>query len=142
MSTGLSCIEHSFKNIHIMYIKGNSVIVRENGISDSVYLVQLADSNHSFQSEFAMNMNLIDSDDEGVSHNFDVQCLLNITPLEADRHLIETFCRVILEELKQRDPSLTRLLIHVPSRLFSNLPHEQKLDKLMEILYNLKNITS
>lgn len=123
-----------------MYIKGNSVVVRENGIADSIYSVQIVDSNQSFQSEFAMN--LVDSDDEGVSYNFDIQCLLNITPLEADRHLTETFCRVILEDLKQRDPSLTRLLIHVPSRLFSDLPHEQKLDKLMEILYNFKNITS
>lgn len=139
MSYGLVFTEHSFSNLHLTYIKNNCIILRENGIADCIYKVKLDLQFDSANTYFDIADDE-DQEDEEIS-NYDIQPLLNLSPLSDDKHLIELLCRCLCEVIRKNDPSLTSIIIHLPSRLFSSLEDTSKQDRLMEILYNFKNIS-
>ncbi|KAL6935224.1 uncharacterized protein HGUI_03980 [Hanseniaspora guilliermondii] len=140
MSYGLALIEHSFNNFHFTYIKNNCIILRENGIADCIYKVKLDLQFDSANTYFDINNEDDQYDDDEIS-NYDIQPLLNISPLGEDKYLIELLCRCLCEVIRKNDPSLTSIIIHLPSRLFTSLKDNSKQDRLMEILYNFKNMS-
>ncbi|KAL6938278.1 hypothetical protein ACO0OL_000816 [Hanseniaspora opuntiae] len=87
MSYGLVFTEHFFSNLHLTYIKNNCIILRENGIADCIYKVKLDLQFDSANTYFDIADDE-DQDDEEIS-NYDIQPLLNLSPLSDDKHLID-----------------------------------------------------
>ena len=141
MSIGLSFTEHSFNNLHLTYIKNNSIILRENGIADCIYKIKLSLQFDSARTYFDINNNSSEnSEEEQDMVEYEIEPLLNVNPLGEDRYLVELLCRCLFEEIRRNDPSLIDILVHVPSKVFSTIEQKEKHDKLMEILYNFRNM--
>lgn len=144
MTIGLAFVESSYENIHLTYIKNNILIVRQNGVSDNMYRVKLSNQLSSSMSKTHFKDHEFNSDGEQIEEvsdplsNFDVANIINSSQSDEDTVALQILCTSILETIRFKDSELQSLLIQLPSKLFSNV--ENRHDKLMEILYHIKEV--